>query len=177
MKRRRFGLALLAVATPVRARGLPPEIAAELPDARLQGRGLMRFMGLRVYEARLWVAAPALGAAWASVPLALEIEYARRLGGTQIAERTLAEMGRQAEIDAARREQWLANLKSLIPDVAEGDRITGVQRPGESTRLFVNGRLQGELRDPAFTRLFFGIWLSKGSSEPTLRDALLGGAR
>ena len=56
----------------------PPEVAAALPGARLQGDGQLRFLGLRVYDMRLWAGAPArrrrLGAA---LPLALEIEYAR----------------------------------------------------------------------------------------------------
>ena len=55
-----------------------------------------------------------------------------------------------------------------------GDRITGVHLPGEGARFFVNGRLQGELRDADFARLFFGIWLSPRTSEPALREALLG---
>jgi hypothetical protein len=44
-------------------------------------------------------------------------------------------------------------------------------------RFFVNGRLGGELRDTEFARFFFGIWLSPQTSEPSLRQALLGQAR
>ena len=65
-------------------------------------------------------------------------------------------------------------MKQLFVDVHKGDRITGVQVPGVATRIFVNGRLRGEVRDAEFTRLFFGIWLSPATSEPKLRDALLG---
>jgi hypothetical protein len=59
--------------------------------------------------------------------------------------------------------------------VREGDRITGIQRPGQSTRLFVNGRFAGELRDADFTRLFFAVWLSEKTSQPRLRQDLLSG--
>ena len=41
-------------------------------------------------------------------------------------------------------------------------------------RFFVNGQLKGDVREPEFARFFFGIWLSPKTSEPTLRDALLG---
>ena len=68
-------------------------------------------------------------------------------------------------------------MKELFPDVSEGDRITGVKRPGEATRVFFNGSLRGELRDADFTRMFFGIWLRPQSSEPAMRDALLGAAK
>ena len=52
-----------------------------------------------------------------------------------------------------------------------------MQVPGTATRIFVNGTLRGEVRDAEFTRLFFGIWLSPRTSEPRLREALLGPAR
>jgi hypothetical protein len=156
------------------ARPAPREVAEELPAARLQGSGRMRFMGLRIYEVHLFMAAQAAAADWASAPLALEIEYARGLDGGQIAARSLEEMRRQAEIDAARGERWLAEMRRLFPSVKSGDRLTGVQRPGESARFFFNGGFQGEVRDAEFARLFFGIWLSPRTSEPALRASLLG---
>jgi Chalcone isomerase-like len=156
----------------------PPEVAAELPGARTQGEGRLHFLGLRVYDVRLWAGEPASAATWPALPLALEIEYARDFAGTAIAERSLKEMRRQAEITADTGARWLAEMSRLFPDVRAGDRVTGVHRPGAGARFFVNGRLQGELSDAEFARLFFGIWLSPRSSEPALRAALLGpGAR
>ena len=156
----------------------PPEVAAELPGARTQGEGQMRFFGLRVYDVRLWAGEPASATNWAALPLALELEYARELQGAAIAERSLKEMQRQAEIATDTGARWLDAMMRLFPDVRAGDRITGVHRPGTGARFFVNGRLQGELPDADFARLFFGIWLSPRTSEPALREALLGpGAR
>ena len=87
-------------------------------------------------------------------------------------------MQRQAEIATDTGARWLDAMMRLFPDVRAGDRITGVHRPGTGARFFVNGRLQGELPDADFARLFFGIWLSPRTSEPALREALLGpGAR
>ncbi len=153
----------------------PPEVALELPGARLHGRGSLRYFGLRVYDALLWVGGPLAADSTASAPLALELRYARRLRGPLIAERSLAEMRRQGEIHEARARRWLEAMVQLFPDVDAGDRITGVQRPGEAARFHVNGRFAGELRDPEFARRFFGIWLSPQTSEPQLRALLLGG--
>jgi Chalcone isomerase-like len=105
---------------------------------------------------------------------ALEIEYARPLKGHSIAERSLTEMQRVGDVNANDGERWLAQMKQLFPDVQAGDRITGVHRPSEGARFHFNGRLVGEVRDAAFARLFFGIWLSPRTSEPQLRNALLG---
>jgi hypothetical protein len=76
----------------------------------------------------------------------------------------------------AQSARWLAAMTQLFPDVKSGDRITGVQQPGQGTRFYFNGTLRGEVADADFTRLFFGIWLSPKTSEPRLRTQLLGGA-
>lgn len=152
----------------------PAELAAEWPGSKLQGQGRLTFMTMRVYEARLWSGATPIGTDWGAGPLALEMIYARSLGGARIAERSLAEMQRQGEIDSARSGRWLSAMKQIFPDVKEGDRITGVNVPGVGARFYVNGKLVGDVRDTDFARLFFGIWLSPKTSEPGLREALLG---
>lgn len=170
------GLAVPAVLH-ARAQGstrVPPEVDAELPNAKRLGSGRLRFMLLHVYDARLWVRDGFNAVDFAKASLALELEYARTLFGGLIADRSLAEMRRNADITDDKAQHWLAVMRQLFVDVHKGDRITGVQVPGVATRIFVNGRFRGEVRDAEFTRLFFGIWLSPATSEPALRDALLG---
>lgn len=178
MQRRAFVTAAFAVALPTLpafANTPPAEVATELAGARLVGSGRLRFLGLSIYDARLWSPQPPadpLGA-----PLALELAYTRRLVGRQIAERSLAEMKRQGPLDDATGARWLQAMQQIFPDVADGDRLTGVHRPGEGARFFHNGRFIGEVREPEFARRFFGIWLTPQTSQPALREALLGGPR
>jgi hypothetical protein len=180
--RRHFVLATLAaasaVAPPAWAREAPPEVVTEVPGARLIGTARLRWFGLQVYDARLWAGAEApVGAAradYTQYPLALEIEYARSLQGSRIAQQSIEEMRRGGSLADAKAQEWLAFLKQTLPDVKEQDRITGVQRPLELSRFHVNGRWVGELRDAEFMRLFFGIWLGPQSSQPAMRARLLG---
>ncbi len=167
--------ALATPAPPAATPAPPPEVRAELPGALRVGQGRLRWFGLLVYDARLWALQPLAGSDPAQVPLALELEYARRLEGRQIAERSIEEMRALDRVDEADAQRWLQQLAAIFPDVDRGDRITGVQRPGAAARFFVNARLAGEVRDAEFTRLFFGIWLSPQTSQPGLRAALLGG--
>lgn len=153
---------------------MPTEVVAELPGARLLGSGRLTFLALAIYEARLWVGEGFKADQYEQAPLAIELEYARTLYGKLIAERSLDEMKRAGGISDAQAESWLATLKQSFPDVAKGDRITGVYRPAESARFFLNGKAIGEVRDAEFARRFFGIWLSPKTSEPKLRLALLG---
>lgn len=168
-----LGLALAPLG--VRANTAPPaEVAAELGGARLLGNGRLTFLGLHIYDARLWTVDGFAADSFERHPIALELIYGRTLYGKLIAERSLDEMKRIGGFSDEQGERWLASMKQTFPDVAKGDRITGVQRPQEAARFFHNGALRGELRDADFTRRFFGIWLSPQTSEPKLRQSLLG---
>ena len=153
----------------------PPEVAAELPEARWRGAVVLRFLGLQIYDLRLWSANAVTGDG-AGQPLALELQYARGLSGARIAQRSIDEMKRIGPLTDAQSERWLAAMTRLFPDVTAGDRLTGVQVPGKGARFFFNGQLRGEVAEPEFARLFFGIWLSPKTSEPALRTQLLAGA-
>ena len=165
-----------ADAEPEGAAKPPPELASELPGARWRGTGVMRFIGLHIYDMRLWSPAPLVGDG-ASQPLALELVYARKLSGDKIASRSLDEMRRIGPFSEAQGTAWLTAMTQLFPDVQAEDRLTGVQRPGQSARFYFNGRRRGEVADADFARLFFGIWLSPRTSEPKLRAQLLGETR
>jgi hypothetical protein len=154
----------------------PAEIATELPAAKLLGSGRLTFLGLLIYDARLWVTDTFKAEAYEQTPLAIELEYGRTLYGKLIAERSLDEMKRGGGISDEQGERWLATMRQTFPDVVKGDRITGVLRPAESARFFHNGKPIGEVRDADFARRFFGIWLAPKTSEPKLRLALLGRA-
>lgn len=156
------------------ALSMPPEVAAALPAAKLQGSNRLTVWGFKVYDARLWAPAAPTAEQWAKQPLALELNYLRKLEGKAIAERSLKEMRRQGDIAPATSQRWLTAMESAFPDVGEGDRITGVHTPGDSASFYFNGTLRAEVRDADFARMFFGIWLSARTSEPAMRDALLG---
>ena len=177
-----FGVAaVLACALPGAARAqaplvpaaLPAEVAAELPGALWTGSARLRFFGFDVYDSHLWVAPGFKAAQFEQHGLALELSYLRALSGRDIAERSLKEMKRAGELSAQQSQRWLAALQDAIPDVKAGDRITGLHSPGVGARFWHNGQPRPPVRDPEFSRLFFGIWLSSATSEPQLRSGLL----
>lgn len=153
---------------------LPAELAPVWRQAALRGRGTLRFLGMLIYEVRLWVQPEWRAEQYSQTPLVLELEYARDLSGTRIAERSLKEMQSLHRIEPDQGQAWLARMKSIFPDVKANDRITGLLAPGEAARFFLNGKPLGEITDGAFAELFFGIWLSPKTSEPELRRALIG---
>lgn len=155
----------------------PPELADWPQPARAQGRARFRWLGLHVYDVQLWVTEPVPVDGWADHAFALELVYARALAGRAIAERSLVEMRRQREIDRQRATAWLDAMVRAFPDVAAGDRLCGLHDPGTAARFFHNGQPTADVPDPMFAESFFGIWLSARTSQPELRQALLGAPR
>lgn len=152
----------------------PAELQVRLPALALSGQATLTFLGFDVYTARLWVAPGFQAQAYERHPFALELVYLRSFTGEAITRRSLDEMRRQPEANPSLLKGWEAKLRAVIPDVQKGDRLIGVHRPGEGTTFLANGKPTGTLQDPAFARLFFGIWLAPESSEMPMRAALLG---
>jgi hypothetical protein len=151
----------------------PPAVTGVLPDARLAGEGDLRWYGLKVYTAQLWIADTVAPERLPYTPFALELRYATSLKGALIAERSAQEIERLGFGDAQRRERWLGMMKRVFPDIASGDRLTGVHEPGRATRFFHNDRPVGVVDDPDFGRAFFAIWLDERTVAPSLRRSLM----
>lgn len=164
-----FCLQRPAVAQPL----VPPaEVVQAQPQATLSGRSTLRFLGLDIYEARLWAGPDFALPRYARHPFALELQYHRNLQGRRIAQRSLTEMRRQRDFPEPQAAAWGEQMQALFPDVGPGDRLTGEHLPGSGARFWFNGRLLGEVHDAQFAQHFFGIWLSPDTSEPQARCAL-----
>ncbi len=146
----------------------------QLPGSRVQGEATLRFIGLQVYHAKLWTLPDFKIHLGVEQALVLELHYLRDLHGRAIAERSLKEMQGAGPIPSAQAQRWLIEMQRLFPDVRAGDRISGHLLPGQGARFWHNTHLLGQIDDPAFARLFFGIWLAPTTSEPDMRQALLG---
>ena len=165
--RRHITLAALALlAWPLAGRATAGASESPIPGLRRWGRGEFRRFGFLVYEASLWA-----GDDPTRPPLALRLDYKRRIAGSAIAEASVKEMrrfGSEETVLAA----WHERMARIFPDVQDGDHILGVYTP-DGARFSHNGRDLGGVDDARFARDFFGIWLDPRTSAPELRAALL----
>ena len=164
-------LVLLIAAMAGIAQTLPPVVAAELPGLTVRGKGTMRFIGLKVYEVRLWTAMKPFGH---DDPFALELIYDMSFSGRDIAERSVKEIRGQGYNDEARLKRWGAEMANIFPDIKQGDTLVGVNVPGKEIRFYTPEKFIAAVPDPEFARAFFDIWLSEKSSAPGVRGNLLG---
>ncbi len=158
------------------AKALEPattEVGTLLNGAQRSGTARLRFFGFDVYDATLWITPGFQASRYEQHPLALTLSYLRSLSGSAIAQRSLKEMRRATSITPEQAQRWLTEMQAAFPDVKAGDRLTGLHSPGVGARFWFNGQPRAEIRDPEFSRLFFGIWLAPSTSEPQLRSDLL----
>ena len=135
----------------------------------------LRVWGFEVYDARLWTPRGFRHSQAMQQAFALELQYLRKLEGSAIASRSIDEMRRVGSFTDAQAQAWLAAMREIFPNVSAGERITGVNLPGEGAEFWVNGQRVGAVKDVNFARLFFGIWLDERTSEPKMRAQLLQG--
>ena len=142
------------------------------PDkAKLAGESRLSYLFWDVYDIRLFTA----DGSWQDKrPFALELTYLRDFNGKDIAERSVKEMKGQGISDKAVLERWEKEMKALLPDVEEGDRLTGVADSQGNTQFYYNDEPLGKVEEEAFTDAFFAIWLAENTSEPAVRKALTG---
>lgn len=151
-----------------------------LPDARPIGAGELRILGFSIYGAQFWSSTQALDAPLEmTAPFALELTYRRSISREDLVSASLKEIRRLAmqPLEPALLRRWEQEMRLAFVDVRAGDRITGVFLPGEGARFYAGSTLTHVVRDEAFARAFFAIWLDPRTRNPALRAQLLGAAQ
>lgn len=153
------------------SRELPQPVQGAAPPLRALGEGEMRWFGLHLYDATLWVS----GERWEPRrAFALDIRYARDISRERLVESSVSEMRRLGFGDEATLARWSAAMAGVFPEVRRGDRLVGVHLPGRGASFFSADRYLGTVPEDAFAEAFFAIWLDARTREPRLREALLG---
>ena len=159
-------------AAQVDAPTLPAQATTGMPTLKAIGGRLLRMFGFQIYNAYLWT--PDGSSFDRAKPYVLDIHYLRNFSAKQLAERSIDEMREQGTGSEAVYLKWITEMQRVFADVREGDRLIGVATPLRTAKFFYNGIYRGEVADTAFTDAFFGIWLNAKSSQPEMRDRLLG---
>lgn len=147
-----------------------------LPGAQLLGAGDFRKYGFLVYTARLYTPASKLDD---STPFALELTYHRSIKRDALVDASIAEIKRiQGDaVSAPQLQRWREQMQQSFIDVDEGSQLTGVYLPGQGAQFYVGDQLKSEIKDLAYAKAFFAIWLDPRSRDPDLRAQLLGAGK
>ncbi|GLP95057.1 chalcone isomerase family protein [Paraferrimonas sedimenticola] len=145
--------------------------AAPIQDLQQVGSGEMRWWHFELYHAALYSESGTFEPSnW---PQALQITYSRDIAAEDLIDAT-DEQWEHLDVSREQRQQWLQELQQLWPDVQEGDQLTLLVESDGSHQFFHNGQVLGTVNDQQFASAFLDIWLSERSSEPELRQQLIG---
>ncbi len=150
---------------------LPEVIVKEYAAMSARGEGDLKFLGFKVYDARLWTQMKPHSP---SEIFALQLVYDMSFKGREIAERSVAEMRKVGYKDEQKLKRWGEEMLRIFPDVKKGDALIGVSIPGKGAKFYSRDKLIATADDVEFAKAFFDIWLSEKTSEPKLREKLLG---
>lgn len=140
-----------------------------LPGSTQVGQGQLTRFGWSIYQAQLW---SQTGTFDPAQPFALRLIYERNIPESRIVQASLDEMLKLGA-PVQERPGWRAVLEQVIDDVKKGESLTGVYQPGQGATFFHGDKRTGVM-DEELARHFFAIWLDPRTSEPSLRQALLG---
>jgi hypothetical protein len=172
-------LLALALSSPALAQSpltdtpVPAYAATQLNQARKMGDATLRWFGLKVYDISLYSDKTPQGFNYRSDRYLLELKYDKSLDGPKIAEKSRELIESQGE-GKGQLDQWQKKLTDIIPDVQKNTRLAALHLPGKGMLLYRDGQQIAELTDADLATAFMGIWLDTRTTEPYLREKLLG---
>ncbi|CAM3214919.1 chalcone isomerase family protein [Asticcacaulis taihuensis] len=142
-----------------------------VPQPGLVGSGRLNILTVPVLDVSLF--AP-LSHWRPDKPYALQVTFLRDLEARRMAGHIRDEMRHTGAGDAGHLELWTRELEAVLPDMRRGDVLTGVRDQGGAVLFFHGDRSLGHIAENGFSEAFFGICLGPRTSQPKLRQAVLG---
>ena len=106
--------------------------------------------------------------------LLFNINYLKKISNDELIERTI-EQWQYLGITKEKYQRYIPMLKHIWPNINEGDCLSLLIYQGRSI-FYYNKKYLGVIDDVEFGEVFLAIWLSENTSQPSLRDELLGKA-
>lgn len=108
-------------------------------------------------------------------PVMLKINYLKDISKDELIERT-AEQWQHLGIESADVADYTKALAKLWPNIQAGDSLA-LLLDSQSSTFYYNDQFLGQGPVGSFGRVFLDIWLSPNTSQPKLRQQLLGAVR
>ena len=141
-------------------------------DFKLLGQAKLSILFWDIYESKLFTSDGKLPLSNDCQYSMFEIQYLRDITKQELLDNTLSQWQHLA-IKQAEYTSYLAMLESIWPDIKSGDQLTLLNN-ATTTVFYFNKEKVGEIESEQFADLFLRIWLDENTSEPKLRQQLLG---
>ncbi len=142
-------------------------IESALSDAELRGKATFRFIGLPIYEARLFTADGA-PLDWSS-DFGLELRYLRNVSKKDLVGSTMDEFSRTGSTPPVQDQ-----LARCFDDVSKGDRYLAITQGRNKIGFWRNGRRVCTLSHPQITQRFMSIFVGDNTRSASFTRRLKG---
>ncbi len=159
--------ALLSLALMVPGGLAASPLSDAIKDPKLRGTGTFRFLGLPLYDAKLYTPG---GAAFSwNENYGLQLTYRKNLQQKALVESTREEMARQG--NPAPTE---AQLQGCFQAVSKGDSYLAIAQGPNNVSFWRNGSKTCTLTNPGITRSFMSIFLGNNTRSASFTQQLKG---
>lgn len=107
-------------------------------------------------------------------PFALKLTYLRSFTKESLVKETKKQLKELNLLDERNNDRWFSNLLNIWVDVKKGDSITLYSNTKGESVFYHNDTYLGKIDDQEFSKRFAAIWLSELTSQPKMRQELLG---
>jgi len=175
-----LGLSLPAFASAGEFAGvkMPDTITAEGKTLKLNGMGLRKKVVFKVYVAGLYVESPSKDPAAivaADEVKRMQLSVLRSLSTSQVAEAIEEGFEKGAKGQMPALKPRLEKLRTMIPNVVEGDQLVFTYVPGKGTVVAAKGADKGVIEGKDFADALFSVWIGPTPVQEDLKKALLKG--
>lgn len=140
-------------------------------EMKLIGQGTLKVLFFEVYDVRLLADSKAFS--WKN-KFQLEFEYKREVKKESVIESSVKEIRRQSNVLDKDINRWQEYLEQSIHPVQEGSQATVSWNPNGQITFHYQSSEPTTIEDENFARAFLNIWLGEETSQPKLRNQLLG---
>lgn len=142
-------------------------LPSSLEGTKLRGEATFRFLGIPIYDARLYTRNGA-ALSWSDT-FGVELTYRKNLTQYDLVEGTMRELNRTGAPMAVR-----AKLEACFKDVKKGDRFLAVSQGPNQVGFWLNDRPRCTLKHPRINARFMGIFLGENSRSAAFTRRLKG---
>jgi hypothetical protein len=161
----------LLLATTAQATTEAPANQPPTTQLKIVGEGKMSYLFWDIYNLKLYTATGNYEGLIKDT--ALEFNYLRDIKSIELVNET-ENQWRELKLDVHPEEaKWLAQLKTLWPDITEGDQLIFYINDKGYSEFYYNGKYTGVIESVEFSDRFKQIWLSEDTTAPKVRQKLL----
>ena len=154
-------------------------VASDMPKEEFSsptiiGEGTLKVFFMEIYDLRLIADSPTFS--WQN-KFKLDFIYTRDLKKESVIKSSIRELRRQSSVSERDIGSWQVYLEQSIKPAQVGTHATVIWNPEGRITFYYENNDPTTIEDEDFARAFLNIWLGEETSQPKLRNQLLGNFR